>query len=95
MFTLRAYDGRVYGTFDETVAVTAVNEPPTISPTSTSATTLRQPENRSSRLYTYRATDPEGASTVTWSVGGVDGRFFAINERGEFSFSETSSPDYE
>ena len=95
VFTVRAYDGRVYGTFDETVTVTPVNEPPTITTTSTSATTLRQAENRTSRLYTYRATDPEGANTVTWSVGGTDGRFFAIDDQGQFSFDENSPPNFE
>ena len=94
-FTVRATDDRYYGTLDVTVTVTAVNEPPTITTTSTSATNLRQPENRTSRLYTYRATDPEGANTVTWSVAGVDRDFFTIDERGQFSFSETSPPDYE
>ena len=92
--TVRASDGRVYGSFEETVTVTPVNEPPTITTTSSSATALRQNENVTSRLYTYRATDEEG-STVTWSVGGVDGRFFAIDERGQFSFSESSPPDFE
>ena len=87
VFTVRASDGRVYGSFEETV--TPVNEPPTITTTSSPATALRQNENVTSRLYTYRATDEEG-STVTWSVGGVDGRFFAIDERGQFSFSESS-----
>ena len=81
VFTVRASDGRYYGEFSETVTVDDVNEPPTITTTSTSATALSQPENRTTRLYTYRATDPEG-ETITWSVGGVDGGFFAINERG-------------
>ena len=94
-FTVRASDGRYYGTFDETVTVDNVNEPPTITTTSSSATTLRQNENLTSRLYTYRATDPEGGTTITWSVGSVDGRFFIIDERGQFSFSESSPPDYE
>ena len=84
----------MYGSFEETVTVTPVNEAPTITTTSSSATTLRQNENVTSRLYTYRATDPEG-STVTWSVVGVDGRFFTIDEHGQFSFSESSPPDYE
>ena len=92
--TVRASDGRVYGSFEETVTVTPVDEPPTITTTSSSATALRQNENQTSRLYTYRATDPE-RSTVTWSVGGVDGRFFTIDERGQFSFSESSPPDFE
>ena len=94
VFTVRASDGRYYGTFDETVTVDNVNEPPTITTTSSSATNLQQPENRTTRLYTYRATDPEG-ETITWSVAGVDGRFFAINERGELAFDETQPPDYE
>ena len=92
--TVRASDGRVYGSFEETVTVTPVNEPPTITTTSSSATALRQNENRTSRLYTCSATDPE-RSTVTWSVGGVDGRFFTIDERGQFSFKEENPPDYE
>ena len=92
--TVRASDGRYYGTHDVTVTVTPVNEAPTITTTSSSATGLRQPENRTSRLYTYRATDPEGGS-ITWSVGGADGRFFTIDQRGEFSFSENSPPDFE
>ena len=91
---IRPYDGRNYGSFDVTVTVTPVNEAPTITTTSSSATGLRQSENRTSRLYTYRAADPEGA-TIRWSVGGTDGRFFTINEQGEFSFSETSPSDYE
>ena len=94
VFTVRASDGRYYGYLEVMVTVTPVNEPPTITTASSSATGLRQSENRTSRLYTYRATDPEG-STITWSVGGIDGRFFTINERGEFSFSETSPPDYD
>ena len=92
--TVRASDGRYYGTFEETVTVMPVNEAPTITTTSSSATGLRQPENRTSRLYTYRATDPEGSS-ITWSLGGADGGFFTIDQRGEFSFSENTPPDFE
>ena len=91
---IRPYDGRYYGSFDVTVTVENVNEPPTITTTSSSATALRQPENRTTRLYIYRATDPE-REAIRWSVGGTDGRFFAIDERGQFSFSESSPPDYE
>ena len=94
VFTVQASDDRYYGTLDVTVTVTPVNEPPTITTTSTSATSMRQAENRTSRLYTYRATDPERAD-VTWSVSGTHARFFTINERGELFFSETSPPDYE
>ena len=91
---MRASDGRHYGYLEVTVIVTDVNEPPTITTTSTSATALRQNENRTLRLYTYRATDPE-RGTIRWTVGGVDGRFFAIDERGQFAFSESTPPDFE
>ena len=91
---VRPYDGRYYGSFDVTVTVNDVNEPPTITTTSSSAMALWQRENLTTRLYTYRATDPEG-SDIAWLVGGTDGRFFAIDERGQFSFSENSPPDFE
>ena len=91
---VRPYDGSYYGSFAVTVTVNDVNEPPTITTTSSSATGLRQNENATSRLYTYRATDPEDG-TIAWSVGGADGRFFAIDERGQFSFDEAQPPDYE
>ena len=91
---VRPYDGRYYGSFDVTVTVNDVNEPPTITTNSTSATALQQKENLTNRLYTYRATDPEG-STVTWSVAGTDGRSFTIDERGQFSFKEENPPDFE
>ena len=94
VFTVQVSDGRVYGSFEETVTVAPVNEAPTITTVSSSAMALRQDENRTSRLYTYRATDPE-RSTVTWSVGGVDRNFFTIDEQGQFSFSETSPPNFE
>ena len=93
-FSVRASDGRYYGYLEVTVEVTPVNEPPTITTTSTSATELRQAENRTTRLYTYRATDSERAA-ITWSVGGTDRNHFAINERGEFSFDENNAPDFE
>ena len=93
-FSVRAYNGSTYGSLDVTVTVSAVNEPPEITTTSSSATELSQDENRTSRLYTYRATDPEG-EPITWTVGGVDGRFFAIDEGGRFAFSESTPPDFE
>ena len=90
---VRPYDGRYYGSFDVTITVNDVNEPPEIR--SGSKTAFTQNENLTSRLYTYSATDPEGASTATWSVDGVDARFFAIDEQGQFSFDENSPPNYE
>ena len=93
--TVRPYDGRTYGDYEVTVTVNNVNEPPAISTSGRSATNLRQPENRTARLYTYRATDPEGGGTTTWSIGGPDARFFTINRKGEFSFAANSAPDFE
>ena len=92
--TIRASDGRNTGTLEEVqvVTVTDVNEPPTI--TTTSRTAFTQQENRTSVLYTFRATDPEGG-TVTWTAAGTDGRFFAIDEQGRFSFREDSPPDFD
>ena len=92
--TIRASDGRNTGTLEEVqvVTVTDVNEPPTI--TTTSRTAFSQQENRTSTLYTFRATDPEGA-TVTWTAGGTDGRYFAIDDQGRFSFREDSPPDFD
>ena len=93
-FSVRAFDGRLYGYLPVTVTVTDVNEPPTITTVNSSATTLSQDENRTSRLYTYRATDPE-KRTLTWSVGSTDSRYFTIDQQGQFSFSEDSPPNFE
>ena len=76
-----------------TVTVTNVNEPPEIR--SGSKTSFMQQENRTSRLHTYSATDPEGG-TVTWLVADTDdGRLFTIDERGQFSFREENPPDFD
>ena len=90
--TIQPSDGRNSGSYPVTVTVTDVNEPPEIR--SGSTTSFTQQENRTSRLYTYSATDPEG-SEVSWSVGGTDGRLFTIDERGQFSFSEDNPPDFD
>ena len=85
-------DGRNNGTYPVTVTVGNVNEAPII--TTTSRTAFSQPENRTSTLSTFRATDPEGG-TVKWAAAGPDGSHFAIDERGQFSFREESSPDFD
>ena len=92
LFTVQASDDRYYGTLDVTVTVTYVDEAPEIR--SGSRDSFSIPENRTTRLYTYSATDPEGA-TVIWSLDGADARFFTISERGEFSSSENNPPDFE
>ena len=94
--TIRASDGRNTGTLEEVqrVTVTGVDEAPTI--TTTSRTAFSQPEGRTSTLYTFRATDPEGG-TVTWAPGGTDGSAFTITTdssgRGALSFA--NPPDFE
>ena len=90
LVTVRASDGRYYGTLEVTVRVEAVNEAPEFR--SGSAATFAYPENGTSDLYTYRATDPEG-NAVTWGLSGTDRGAFAISETGVLSFID--SPDYE
>ena len=77
--TVRASDGRSYGTLEEPliVTVTEVNEAPVITTKSRTEFTLR--ENSTSILYTYRATDQDNDDTITWSVQGTDGEDFAIH----------------
>ena len=86
--TVRAYDGRNYGTFDVTVTVLAVNEGPEI----TGRDTFSYRENRTSALYTYRATDPE-RDEFTWGLGGLDASDFEISDRGVLTFA--SPPNFD
>ena len=92
--TVRASDGRMYGTLDVTVTVEAVDEYPEFR--SGSRTSFSYRENGTAALYTYRATDPEGAK-VAWSVGGTDGEDFTIaadsSGRGVLTFRDP--PDYD
>ena len=88
--TVRASDGRVYGTHDVTVTVTAVDEAPEFRSGSRDSFSYR--ENGTSALYTYRATDPEGAE-VAWSVSGADRGDFGISDTGVLAFREP--PDHD
>ena len=90
LVTVRASDGRHYGTLEVTVTVEAVDEAPEFR--SGSTTEFAYQENGTSDLYTYRATDPEGGD-VTWHLSGVDSGAFTISETGVLTFNE--SPDYE
>ena len=92
--TVQVSDGSVYGDFDEIITVAQVDEPPVITTASSSATDLKQEENSTAGLYTYRATDPE-RTELTWSVGGADAHQFTINEDGMFSFRKLNPPDFE
>ena len=85
--TIRAYDaGNRYGSLDVTVTVTPFNEPPVIN--TGSRTEFTYSENRTGSIYTYRATDPEQAA-ISWSVAGVDGSFFSIDNLGTLSFADS------
>ena len=97
-FTMSVHDGKdVHGyadtTIDATITVTVtvddVDEPPVIS----GVTTIDDyDENGSGDVATYTATDPEGATTFTWSLGGPDSGDFDI-AGGVLSFK--NAPDYE
>ena len=88
--TVRASDGKVYGIYEVAVNVEAVDEAPEFQRGSRDSFSYR--ENGASDLYTYRATDPEGAE-VTWSVSGTDGEDFEMSASGVLSFREP--PDYD
>ena len=90
LVTVRASDGRYYGTLEVTVEVEAVNEEPEFRSGSTA--TFAYQENGTSDLYTYRATDPEG-NDVAWGLSGTDRGAFEISETGVLSFIDP--PDYE
>ena len=89
-FSVRASDGSRYGYLEVTVTVDNVNEPPTITTTSKTAFTYR--ENGTATIYTFKATDPEGAN-IEWLTAGADGDDFTISETGALTF--TNLPDFE
>ena len=92
LFTVRAYDGRTYGSLDVTVTVTNVNEhDPVIRSGSPTSFTYR--EEGTAALYTYRATDGDKDDVISWSADGTDGNLFEFNERNGLAFKEP--PDYE
>ena len=72
-----------------TITVTDVNEGPDI----TGKDTIEHPENRASSVETYRASDPERAGTITWSLDGTDAALFDISSNGVLTFKE--KPNYE
>ena len=85
---IRASDGSLMSTLDVEVTVTDANESGAI----TGPTTVNYPENSTTTVATYSATDPDG-DDVTWSIAGTDAARFSINEDGELTFR--SSPNYE
>ena len=88
--TIRASDGRYYGTLDAVVTVEAVDEPPEFQRNAPDSFAYQ--ENGISAIHTYRATDPEG-SDLTWSLSGTDSSAFSISRTGVLTFN--TSPDYE
>ena len=97
-FTMSVTDGKdVHGyadtTIDATISVTVtvddVDEPPVIS----GVTTIDDyDENGYGDVAAYTAMDPEGDSSITWSLGGTDRGDFTITN-GVLQFA--SAPDYE
>ena len=72
-----------------TVTVTPVDEPPVI----TGLTIIDDyDENGTDDVATYTATDPEGDTSITWSLAGSDGGDFDLNA-GVLTFK--NAPDYE
>ncbi len=88
--TVRASDGRYYGTLEVTITVEDFNERPAFNPSS--PTSFVYPENGTARIYTFRATDPERAD-IAWSTSGPDRNEFAIGNSGELSFA--GPPNFE
>ena len=92
LVTVRAYDGRTYGSLDVTITVSNVNEhDPVIRSGSRTSFTYR--EEGTAALYTYRATDGDKDDVITWTTGGADGSLFEFDERNGLVFLKP--PDYE
>ena len=92
LVTVRAYDGRTYGSLDVTITVSNVNEhAPVIR--SGSRTTFTYWEEGTSVLYTYSATDGDRDDVITLTTRGTDGSLFEFNDRNGLVFREP--PDYE
>ena len=86
--TVRASDGTLTSTLDVEITVTNVNESGVI----TGPASVNYPENSTTTIATYTATDPED-DAVTWSIAGTDAARFSISTAGVLSFK--SAPDYE
>ena len=92
LVTVRAYDGRTYGSLDVTIAVSNENEhAPVIRSGSRISFTYR--EESTSALYTYSATDQDKDDAITWTTAGTDGNLFEFNDRNALMFRDP--PDYE
>ena len=65
------------------IVVTDVNEPPEVS----GRDALEFEENRTGSITRYTAADPE-RDAFGWSVGGSDGGFFSLDDRGYLSLED-------
>jgi len=85
-------DGNASTTTDDTIGVaitvTDINEPPTVTGTTTTA--YKENDTRSVETYLY---DDQEGNPVTWSLSGADEDDFTISQFGELEFA--SSPDFE
>ena len=87
---LNTTDGTNVASQAVAIAVTNVNEAPTI----TSGTTATLAENATGTVYTVAATDPDAGTKLAYSLSGADAALFNINATtGAVSFK--SSPNYE
>ena len=88
--TIRANDGNRTGALDVRVTVDDVDEPLEISGESS----VEIPENGSTRIGSYTASDPEGTAVSWQTLAGPDARYFTFDpDTGELSFAVT--PDFE
>ena len=83
--------GRLSSSFDVTVTVTPVDEPPVITGTTT-ISNYDENTPATNTVASYTADDPEGDTNITWGLAGADRGDFTITS-GELKF--TSTPDYE
>ena len=82
-------DAATDATISVTITVTDVNEPPVI----TGPSRKNYQENGADKVATYNATDPEGATNLTWSLAGDDAGDFHISNTGVLTFAVT--PNFE
>ena len=83
----------MYATHEITVSVTNVNEAPVITTDSGTFTAFTKVENTETTVVikTYRATDVDADTTLTWSLEGNDAGEFSITKNtqghGELKFA--------
>ena len=87
--TLQIWRNTPVATPTITVSVTAENDAPVV----TSGATASVAEERPGIAYQATASDPDGTTSFTWALGGVDARQFTISSTGAVTFS--TLPDYE